>query len=387
MAFHNVPPNGFPDIPDIEDLEAVQGDIATLKTRTNEQGTAITGLTTNKAPKTDIAAAFSAESNYAVGDLVYYDGALYECTTAHEAAAWNAEDFTAASVASALNEVSSNLIGLDVALSVPENTGKNLITMTLSEIKSSNTNGTWADNVYTLDGLVFTVLTDSVGNVIGVKANGTAPANDIYFTLGHISFVKDTSYRMTSGTTGSTAETYRIWAYSSTAFPVGHRLSTDSNCGENVARDARANEICPIAFMIMSGYAPNNVIVYPMVRYATITDSTFAPYIPSVETRLDSIEALILHKNFSYADLEGVITSLLMYVRDNLSGVGGKTYIFDGTMTITGTSSTLDYNAVITKKSTHIYGMASIGNNIYNMNYYVGVSKAIYEFTGSNIVQ
>ena len=109
MAFHNVPPNGFPDIPDIEDLEAVQGDIASIKSTQTEQGTAITGLTANKAPKTDIAAAFSAESNYAVGDLVYYDGTLYECTIEHAAGEWAAADFTAASVGSALNEVSSNL--------------------------------------------------------------------------------------------------------------------------------------------------------------------------------------------------------------------------------------------------------------------------------------
>ena len=111
MAFHNVPPNGFPDIPDIEDLEAVEKDVKTLKTTTSEQGAAITALGTNKAQKTDIASVFSAESNYAVGDLVYYEGALYECTTAHEAAAWSAEDFTAASVGSALSGVNSNLSG------------------------------------------------------------------------------------------------------------------------------------------------------------------------------------------------------------------------------------------------------------------------------------
>ena len=143
MAFHNVPPNGFPDIPDIEDLEAVQGDIATLKTRTSEQGTAITGLTTNKAPKTDIAAAFSAESNYAVGDLVYYDGALYECTTAHEAAAWNAEDFTAASVGSALNEVSSNLTSTNGYVNSIESSVRAWAGTTLSFAIPANDHGIW----------------------------------------------------------------------------------------------------------------------------------------------------------------------------------------------------------------------------------------------------
>lgn len=34
MAFRNIPPNGFPAIPDIEDLEGVEKDVSTLKTTT-----------------------------------------------------------------------------------------------------------------------------------------------------------------------------------------------------------------------------------------------------------------------------------------------------------------------------------------------------------------
>lgn len=41
-----------------------------------------------------IAPEFSASTAYAVGDLVYYDGKLYKCTTAHSAGAWNPSDFT-----------------------------------------------------------------------------------------------------------------------------------------------------------------------------------------------------------------------------------------------------------------------------------------------------
>ena len=37
MAFHNVPPNGFPDIPDIEDLEAVQGEVDQLRSGLTKQ--------------------------------------------------------------------------------------------------------------------------------------------------------------------------------------------------------------------------------------------------------------------------------------------------------------------------------------------------------------
>lgn len=91
MSFHNVPPNGFPDLPDVEELEAVVKDV--------------TGLKADKAAKADIAPAFSATSNYAVGDMVYHDGTLYVCSTAHAAAAWDANHFTAASVASELSGV------------------------------------------------------------------------------------------------------------------------------------------------------------------------------------------------------------------------------------------------------------------------------------------
>lgn len=34
MAFRNIPPNGFPAIPDMEDLEGVEKDVSTLKTTT-----------------------------------------------------------------------------------------------------------------------------------------------------------------------------------------------------------------------------------------------------------------------------------------------------------------------------------------------------------------
>lgn len=107
--FNNIPPNGFPQIPDIEDLEAVVEDVKTLKTTAAVHAVAITGLENNKDDTTNIAPTFSADSNYSVGDLVYYEGTLYECTTAHEATAWDAEDFTAATIAGEINGLNSNI--------------------------------------------------------------------------------------------------------------------------------------------------------------------------------------------------------------------------------------------------------------------------------------
>lgn len=97
--FNNVPPNGFPQIPDIEDLEAVVQDVTALKS--------------SKANKAGIAPAFSAEGNYSVGDLVYYEGTLYKCTTAHEAAAWDAEDFTETTIAAETADIQGDVSDLE----------------------------------------------------------------------------------------------------------------------------------------------------------------------------------------------------------------------------------------------------------------------------------
>lgn len=68
----------------------------------------VDSLKSSKAAKADIALDFSAEAEYEVGDLVYYNGSPYRCTNAHEGA-WDAADFSATTVA---NELSTLMSGL-----------------------------------------------------------------------------------------------------------------------------------------------------------------------------------------------------------------------------------------------------------------------------------
>lgn len=101
MGFVTVPPSPFPP------SSGKTGDIAE---RVTELETNVSTLQSTKAPKTDIAPAFSAETNYSVGDLVYYDGALYECTTEHTVGAWNSEHFTDTAIDDQLNAINSNIV-------------------------------------------------------------------------------------------------------------------------------------------------------------------------------------------------------------------------------------------------------------------------------------
>lgn len=113
MAFHNVPPNGFPDLPDVEELEAVVKDVTTLKTTTAEQGAAITNLGSTKANQITIAPFFNPETAYEAGDLVYYNGLSYRCTNDHEGA-WDAADFAATTIAGEIASVKSGLTNLGI---------------------------------------------------------------------------------------------------------------------------------------------------------------------------------------------------------------------------------------------------------------------------------
>lgn len=109
MAFHNVPPNGFPDLPDVEELEVVVKDVADLKTGFSGLSEDIGNLGGSIAPE------FSTESAYAAGDLVYHSGALYEFTANHAAGAWSTSDTQAVTVGGKIESLEGNVASLSSA--------------------------------------------------------------------------------------------------------------------------------------------------------------------------------------------------------------------------------------------------------------------------------
>lgn len=134
MAFHNVPPNGFPDLPDVEELEAVQKDVTNLKTTTAEHGAAITNLNSTKANKTDIATEFSDLTNYYAGDLVYYDGALYEFQVDHTAGAWETSEVIQKDLSDIVTTLKSGLTTSEIEI-----TGVGFTTNNFKAYRTGNT--------------------------------------------------------------------------------------------------------------------------------------------------------------------------------------------------------------------------------------------------------
>ena len=116
----------------------------------------------------------------------------------------------------------------------------------------------------TKNGVTFTVNRNSDGDVTSVVANGTA-TNRTYFYLGY--------YNINGGTilngapSGGSQDAYALAFDGTSIFDYGN--------GSAIANDLTNNLLM---IVIANGFVCNNLTFHPMIRLATETDATFAPY-------------------------------------------------------------------------------------------------------------
>lgn len=205
----------------------------------------------------------------------------------------NSLQTTDKTIPGAINELKSGLTNVqsDVKLNTQDLTTpsrtKNILPMTLSGIKSANTTGTWNGNVYTDNGVTFTVQTDVDGNITKITANGTAPATNTSLILASNADLAKLANNsvILNGSIGGASDTYLI-----VADHWNGDNSSASRDGDSVAFTP-TSAFNKVEIVILNRYAPSNVEFYPMLRPATITNPTFAPYIPSVESRIEAVES------------------------------------------------------------------------------------------------
>jgi hypothetical protein len=149
-------------------------------------------------------------------------------------------------------------------------TGKNLLPMTLANLKAWNTRGTWSGNVYTdTTTVTFTVQTNSNELVTGIVANGTATNASVFYIRAHD--LKSGNYIVNGAPSGGEwASKYRI--------RIGDK--TDAFIDQDVGTDRNIPVTNGLTLQIKTaiGYACNNLVFKPMIRLASATDSTFEPY-------------------------------------------------------------------------------------------------------------
>lgn len=156
-------------------------------------------------------------------------------------------------------------------------TKKNLIKTSLNIMKEQNTVGAWNGNVYTANGGTFTVNED-----LSVTINGTFTADT------QCSLNKQLDYAINKYTFSAGVE-----------MPANVYLTayTKSNGGVSIPSGYQQltydypSNITQVYIYVKSGVAVNNLTLYPMLRLASITDSSYEPYVEDVDTRLKSLES------------------------------------------------------------------------------------------------
>ena len=144
------------------------------------------------------------------------------------------------------------------------------------------------DTSETKNGVTFTVNEDG-----SVTANGTATANAqiVIFDGKPDPEMLNQKLHLSGCPDGGSASTYRMIIQNATSgFST---LCVDSGSGADVIIASNTTRIRCL-FTVYSEQTVENITLYPMLRYAEITDNTYEPYKPSVEEHLAALEAAVL---------------------------------------------------------------------------------------------
>ena len=235
---------------------------------------------------------------------------------------------TAKTIVGAINEhegdidsLMSGLTNLDVALSVPEGTGKNILMNT--KIPQSKTS----------DGVTLTALYDADGYWSGFSFTGTLTRPNYGFEFA--------SYVLKAGT-------YTINSVLSRTDKKTAFLIYDANMEmiDNINNTTKLTSTFTISqdmtircfvFAYDEAGDYSGLIFRPMLRLASVSDPTYAPYIPSVESRIEAVES-------GLAGLTTEINKELMKSADNRAW-SGSSLVFSG---ISAVNTTVWYFCAMT---------------------------------------
>ena len=217
-----------------------------------------------KADTELVASDFDATASYTAGNYCIYEGKFYRFKNNHSGA-WAAADVDEIQIAGELSSIKSGLTNYEAttnaALSVPEDSGKNLFSGSFT----TTTNG----------GVTFTANSDGTVSATNTST-GYASVNSTEFTL------KKGQYIFSGVPSGNAKYVLALYANNVILSQITNGSSVTINLDSDTALVMRC--------VINGADVETGVDFEPMIRPSYVTDATFAPYIPSVETRLEAVE-------------------------------------------------------------------------------------------------
>lgn len=162
--------------------------------------------------------------------------------------------------------------------------GKNLLSLTLASLKANNPSDaskTWDGNKYTYNGVEFTPVLDSNGNLLYINVNTTenTHAAAYFFVYGSNAQSQPNIFKgmkLSGCPSGGSSSTYSlVWqSYETQIVYPQHFSGSDVGAGTTISEDAYTR----MYISIPANSVLDNVKFYPMIRLATVSDATYEPY-------------------------------------------------------------------------------------------------------------
>lgn len=147
--------------------------------------------------------------------------------------------------------------------------GKNKLPLTVESIKTASDKSTWNNNSITINGITYEIQVDTNGNVLGIKIDGTASRDsNLRIYDGDAEFYG----KILNGCpSNGSINTYYMQLSNVT-------VGSDYDLGNGTAINQTDTGRWILIINIKSGTTVTNLTFKPMIRLATETDATFAPY-------------------------------------------------------------------------------------------------------------
>lgn len=261
---------------------------------------------------------------------------------------------------------------------------KNLFPIDLNTLKAKNTTGTWSDNVYSLNNATITCTVEN-GYVTEITANSENPisqnTNFILFdgsnSTNLVNSFKGKELTLNGCPKNGSNTSYRMLF--STWGTVENKYDDGNGCTIDVPNNVTGMRFDVILY---SGYTPNNLKFRPMIRLASDTDPTFAPYAMTNRELTESLKyrnvqlTPVPNTGTNYEKVVNVAEQLDALITD----VGVK---FSGYVLWTQ-SMFLRVEAMRCNATTLLYTIFNVSNTIYNGAVQNG-AVTVYKFEGTQM--
>ena len=173
------------------------------------------------------------------------------------------------------HELPEAVEGLEVVEGLVDNVNilgtKNLLPLTLENLKAINTEGTWNNNVYTFTGLSLTVNTDYLGGVESITISGQ-PTVEYSFVLfqGTLNLPSTSKFKLGASEANANFDSSVLNGDTS----IGYISGASAHLSDVTLQD---NTVTRVKIFFNTSYNAS-ITIYPMIRLATDPNPTYRPY-------------------------------------------------------------------------------------------------------------